>query len=408
MRRRVPSMRFLLLVMVMSTALAPAGARAVPAAPTALGTAAAASTDYAIEEIAPGVHAVIRREPLGLANHSNTVIIVNDTDVVVVDSPFTRQATREVLDVVRGLTDRPVAFVINTHWHDDHTFGNQVWREAFPNVTFIATAGTRADMAGVGVENRKDQVEGGPGALEAIKGAIAKGESLDGSPMSDDERAAFTSSVRIFEQYLSEVPDFKLTLPELTFDDRLTLIRGGRTIEIFHPGAGVTAGDAVVYLPADGILVAGDLVDAPFPYAYRSRPTEWIATLDTLAALKPRLDRAGARTGPGRHGAVADAAADALVDPAAGGRGGEQGAADRGGAEERPARRVRGAADRRQQDADLPLPQLLQRSGHRRRVPGADRRALIPAWLETTTPPAMNRGRFACSTGDVGDYHSRR
>ena len=251
--------------------------------------ASADSAHFTVREIAPGVHAVIRREPLGLANHSNAVFIVNEEDVVVVDTQFTRNATQEVLAALRRITDKPVSFVINTHWHDDHSFGNQVYREAFPGVTFISQARTRSDMAGVGAENRKQQVEDGPEALAAVQELVEKGVDMFGKPLSDDERLTYRSSLEIFGQYMREVPDFRLTLPELTFDVRLTLIRGGRTIEIRHFGSAVTPGDAVVYLPAEMIVIAGDLVNAPFPYTYRSSLTGWIAALDSLEALHPDL-----------------------------------------------------------------------------------------------------------------------
>lgn len=271
------------------TAAPAAGALPPPAAEAPADADRRATASLPIEEVAPGVHAVIRPEPLGLANHGNTVFIVNEADVVVVDSPFTRQATHEVIDALRRITNRPVSFVINTHWHDDHTFGNQVWRDEWPGVTIVSTGATRSDMLGVGAQNRASQVEEAPGALAMVQAAIDSGVSLGGTPMSGDERAALTSSVAIFRQYLAEIPDFRLTPADLTFDDRLTLIRGRRVIEVIAPGGGVTAGDAVVWLPADSLLIAGDLVDVPFPYTYRSRPGEWIASLERLAAMRPRI-----------------------------------------------------------------------------------------------------------------------
>jgi glyoxylase-like metal-dependent hydrolase (beta-lactamase superfamily II) len=79
----------------------------------------------------------------GRFNDSNSSIIVLDDSVVVVDTQTTLTATRAILDQIRKITDKPVRWVINTHWQGDHVQGNQVYREAFPNVQFVAQASTR-------------------------------------------------------------------------------------------------------------------------------------------------------------------------------------------------------------------------------------------------------------------------
>lgn len=241
------------------------------------------------EELAPGVHAVIRKEPLGLANHANTLFIINENDVVVVDTQFTLEATREVMAALKKLTDKPVSYLVNTHWHDDHTFGNQVWKETYPDIEIIAHERTRVDLAGAAVENRKQQAEGGAEAIAMFEGAVAAGKSLDGSLMSPEERRAYESTIKLARTYVAEVPSFTLTLPTMTVSDKLVLHRGTRTIEIRHLGNGVTRGDAVVWLPREKILVAGDLVNDPFPFAYGGDVTGWIESLSAIRALEPRI-----------------------------------------------------------------------------------------------------------------------
>ena len=80
---------------------------------------------FDIEPLGDSVYAIIRREPLGFAVNGNTMVIVCDSDVVVVDTDFTREAAQEVIGAIRGITKKPVRFVVNTHWHDDHVMGNQ-------------------------------------------------------------------------------------------------------------------------------------------------------------------------------------------------------------------------------------------------------------------------------------------
>jgi len=71
----------------------------------------------------------------------------------------------------------------------------------------------------------------------------------------------------------------------ITFDRNLTVDLGGREVEIEYLGKGNTAGDAVVYLPKEKIVAAGDLLAAPIPNLYDGYPVEWIETLNALAQL---------------------------------------------------------------------------------------------------------------------------
>src|SRR5215203_1025596 len=128
-----------------------------------------ASPNLDIVQVDSGVFAAIRKEPLSLAVNSNSLIIVRDTDVVVVDAQFTRHATRETIAAIRRITSKPVSHVINTHWHDDHVAGNQVYQDSFPSVRFLMQENTAADLATLGVTNRKNQLEGAPSAADRFE-----------------------------------------------------------------------------------------------------------------------------------------------------------------------------------------------------------------------------------------------
>lgn len=256
--------------------------------PVALAQTAA---DFEVVKVAEGVYAAVRREPPGLTVNANSVFIVNEADVVVVDATLTPGTAREALAALRKLTDKPVRYVVNTHWHDDHVLGNQVYREAFPAAEFVAHARTREYLPTTGLNNRKLAMspDGYPGFIAALKRRLEKNESPFGGPLDDEERATLASDIRIAERYMAENPAAQVVLPTLTVEDKLTLHRGRRTIEILALGRGHTSGDIVVHLPAEGVLVAGDLVIWPVPYVGnpQSHPGDWGATLEKLIALRP-------------------------------------------------------------------------------------------------------------------------
>jgi cyclase len=251
------------------------------------------SAGFEVVNLAEGVYATVRKEPPGLTVNANSVFIINDTDVVVVDTTLTPGTAKELLAALHKLTNKPVRYVINTHWHDDHIMGNQVFRDAFPAVEFIAHANTRDYLPGTGLNNRKQAMseQGYPGFIAALKNWLAKNESVFGGPMNEEERATFASDIKIAERYMAENPGVEIVLPTITFNDRLTLYSGKRAIDIRYLGRGHTSGDIVVYLPTERIVVSGDLVIWPVPYvgSPQSHPGEWSTTLEKLLALNPAV-----------------------------------------------------------------------------------------------------------------------
>jgi cyclase len=249
----------------------------------------AQSEQFEMVKVADGVYAAIRKEPPGLTVNGNSVFIINEQDVIIVDTTLTPGTAREELAALRKLTNKPVKYVINTHWHDDHIMGNQVYRDAFPSVEFIAHARTREYLPATGLANRKQAMapDGYPGFINFLRSQLEKNKGLGGGPMTAEERATYSSDLKIAERYMAENPGVEIVLPTITLEDRLTLYRGERTIDIRYLGRGHTSGDIVVHLPKEGVLITGDLVIWPVPYVGnpQSHPGDWSVTLDKLVEL---------------------------------------------------------------------------------------------------------------------------
>lgn len=248
------------------------------------------SADFVVEKVADGVYAVIRRKPPGLMFDANSVFIVNDADVIVVDTNITPTSAKATIAALKKLTPKPVRTIVNTHWHDDHMLGNAAYREAFPGVEIIAHARFAEAAATTGAANRKGTLDRGPMLVKQMRVALDQAKNFDGLPITDEERASYRADVASAERYFAEAPGTTVVPPTVTVTDRLTLKRGKRTIDIVHPGAGHTPDDLIVHLPQERILITGDLVALPVPLiGSTSRPLEFGATLDKLAALKPAV-----------------------------------------------------------------------------------------------------------------------
>src|SRR3712207_2469765 len=121
--------------------------RTVALATAILAAAPALAQDrprYTVEKLAEGVHAVVYDADLDV--EGNTLIVVNDEDVFVVDANAGVSTARATIAEIRKITPKPVRYVVNTHWHDDHVMGNQAYAEAYPGVQFIAHPRTREDI----------------------------------------------------------------------------------------------------------------------------------------------------------------------------------------------------------------------------------------------------------------------
>lgn len=246
----------------------------------------AAVPGFRIETLAPGVHAAVRTDPPGLMVDANSLFIVNESDVVVVDAP---EASAEMIATLRTITDKPVRYLVNTHWHDDHVIGNARWREAYPGVQFIAHPALRDYLPGTGAKNRAGMIDGAPQAAAQMQQQLDKGLNLAGKPISAEERTSYASDIALVAHYMKVVPGTPDVLPDLTPTGDLVLQRGERRIEIRRLGRGHTEADLVVWLPQERILAAGDLVVWPVPLVGgdQSHVTDWPAALDALIALKP-------------------------------------------------------------------------------------------------------------------------
>jgi cyclase len=254
-----------------------------------------AAASFEVERIADGVYVARRTEPPGLMVDANSVFIVNEQDVVVVDANVGPSSAKEVLAALRKITAKPVRYVVNTHWHDDHVLGNQIYRDAFPGVEFIGHKTMGEYLPTQGLKNRQNMLAGAPSGVAMLKSLLEKSQGMDGKPLAAETRASYESDIRLVERYLAETPRVEIVAPTITFEDRFTLKRGARTIDVVHLGRGHTAGDIVVHLrkenSEENIVVTGDLVVWPVPLigGPQSYVTEWGGTLRKLLALKPAV-----------------------------------------------------------------------------------------------------------------------
>ena len=245
-----------------------------------------AQDTFELVELAPNVHvALVTPDPPRYV-FANALVVIRERDVVVVDTHQSPSAARVLIDEIARLTPLPVRYVVNTHWHGDHVYGNQSYAERFPGVEFVGHVNTRADVEAKASEALREEIAELPASIAAREEWLRTGQGPNGQDLTDEEMERGRRSSRLRREYLEELKGLRLTPPDITFEDRLTLSDPSLPVELLYLGPAHTRGDVVLYLPEQRILAVGDLLEDGLPWVdENSTPEGWATVLESLSEL---------------------------------------------------------------------------------------------------------------------------
>jgi cyclase len=241
------------------------------------GRGACAQELFDIKPVADGVYAAISKPAYKV--NCNAVIIFLGDSVLVVDTHSKPSAARALVAQVKKLTDKPVRYVVNTHFHWDHYQGNEAYPSSWPaGIEIISSEATRNNIERLGIPRVKHEIITMPAEIEQLKANLAKATTAE-------QKETITRNLSEAEAYFAELKSMQVTLPTMTFDRSLILHRASRTVEILWLGRGHTDGDVWVFLPREKVLVCGDALHGWTPFMGDSYPYDWIKTLDAAEKL---------------------------------------------------------------------------------------------------------------------------
>lgn len=239
------------------------------------------TTERTVTKVAEGVYVIRHKDAPDGFPQGNTTVIIGDREVFVVDSCYLPSSAREDIAQIRQWTNKPVRYLLNTHWHYDHTLGNGAYADAFPSLQIIAHTETRKQSEGYNPGYLSKYTE----RIARFKSYAETGKGLDDQPLTEAQRAEFRDAAAGGKQVSEEFKNLVDRLPNLVFDQGLDIDIGNRQVEVKYLGRGNTAGDTIVYLPKEKILIAGDLLDHPVPYLGGGYPSKLVTTLRSMARL---------------------------------------------------------------------------------------------------------------------------
>ena len=263
-----------------------AGALLGGAAPAAPQDTVATNDVFDVVRLADGVYAGLVRAQAPAYAFANSLVVVGEDGVLVVDTQQSERAARALISLIHALTPLPVRWVVNTHWHGDHVYGNAAYRAAWPEARFVAHRSVPADMAGAGARMREEELASLPAAIAERDRWLEAGALPDGRALTAELRGQVQRSRDLRAAYLEELRAYVPVPATVLVEDALTLELGGRRVRLVHLGPAHTAGDVVVHVPDAGVVAVGDLMEEALPWLEGAAPLGWARALARLEGMR--------------------------------------------------------------------------------------------------------------------------
>jgi cyclase len=206
---------------------------------------------FTIEKVTDGVYAALAR-PQAMTN-CNAAIFVNSNDLVVVDAHSKPSAAAALIAQIRKeVSAKPVRYLVNSHFHWDHTQGNAAYRASGAKLDIVASDTTKQLMTQLSRDRLKESLDGVPAMIDAVQGRVSKATSaLDRKPFEDQ--------ILQLRAYQTEMKAYSLELPTITFEKSYVIKDRTGDLHLEFHGHAHTAGDIVVFSPQKRAVAAGDI-----------------------------------------------------------------------------------------------------------------------------------------------------
>ena len=257
-----------------------------------LATAAQAASTPAAAALAAAVADPYARHTLKITDHAwllynnlrstqppfegNVIVFEQRAGLVVVDAGGSIASGRNVVAAIRALSDKPVRFLVYTHYHGDHNLGAGAFLQVWPDVVIVSSAATRSNMTGAPMAYIGTYAHDYQGMVDYGAGA------LQGTKLTADARREWQRVVEIGPQMVAGYEGLKAYPAGLVFTDSIELPDEQAPLQLAFLGKANTDGDVIIWAPLQRVLATGDIVVHPIPYASASYPGSWLTVIDRL------------------------------------------------------------------------------------------------------------------------------
>ena len=233
---------------------------------------------FTIEKVAEGVYAALAKPQI--MTNCNAVIFVLSRDVLVVDAHSKPSAAASLLaQIKKEVTEKPVRYLVNSHFHWDHTQGDAAYKAANSKIDIITSDATKQLMSQLGRDRLKESLDSVPAMIDTLKARAAKARNPQDRDWANDQ-------IRQLQAYQEEMKSDPLELPTVTFAKTHVIQDGAGDLHVEFHGRAHTAGDVQVFSPSKGVVAAGDTIIGFLPNLNDGYPRPWPKTIDSVAELK--------------------------------------------------------------------------------------------------------------------------
>src|SRR6202163_3068058 len=251
-----------------------------------------ASTNlFTIEKVADDVYAALAR-PQVMTN-CNAAIFVNSQDVLLVDAHSKPPAAAALIaQIKKEITPKPVRYLVNSHFHWDHTQGDAAYKASGARVDIIASDMTKQLMAQLSRSRLKESLDGVPPQIDDLQARLAKTTSAA-------DQAHYRDLIRQLQAYQTEMKNYTLELPTITFAKSYVVKDSAGDLHIEFHGRAHTAGDIAVFSPQKRVVASGDAISGFLPSMADGYPKPWPTTINSVGQWA--FDQIIAGHGPVQH-----------------------------------------------------------------------------------------------------------
>ncbi len=204
------------------------------------------SKHFKLEQIGKGIYAAIAKEGGGAVANAGFVDLGDK--IIVFDTFNTQQASKDLKLIAEKITNRPVSWVVNSHWHGDHIRGNQTFKDTIIISSEITYSKIR-DVHPSRFSKQKNDIQGLIDYIQSLK---------EQQHQTNDPTIQY--QINSLNELKESLPTLELVLPNQTFNNEITIQGTKRSAKLFTLGGGHSYCDAMLYIPDEKVILMGDLL----------------------------------------------------------------------------------------------------------------------------------------------------
>ncbi len=218
----------------------------------------------------------------------NCTAFIGKTGVFLADAMQKPYYANAAIQELSKLTRLPVKYIFITHWHGDHNMALGVWKKKFPGLIVISHTETKKSMQD-NIREMGEIKKGYPDFILPSEQALKDRLNFDSSKMTDYDFKRLSNTVAELKKIVSYKDQYNFVNPALTFTDSLIFNFDGKQLEMFHTPEAHTKGDAMLWVPSKKILITGDIIVNPIPYAFSVNHSGLITMLEHIKIMNPSI-----------------------------------------------------------------------------------------------------------------------